>query len=69
MPTIPPDPSEQGNLSIGYDLTVEHGITVTEGYSEGNRLSLPGFNGPYPPEELLWGADNLLMWGTLSLAW
>jgi hypothetical protein len=64
-----PDPSEQGNLSIGFDLTVEHGVTVTEGYSANNRLSLPGFNGPFPPEELWWGNDNLLLWGTLALEW
>jgi hypothetical protein len=68
MPS-PPDPSTQGNLSVGNDFSVEHGLTVTEGFSEGNKFSLPGFNGPYPPEELLWGVDNLLLWGTASLAW
>lgn len=66
---MPTDPGTQGNLSIGNEFTVEHGITVTEGYSEGNRLSIPGFNGPYPPEELFWGSLQLLYWGPAILEW
>jgi hypothetical protein len=68
MPT-PPEPETQGNLSIGNDLTVEHGLTVTEGFSEGNKLSLPGFNGPFPPKDLLWGSPQLLLWGGNILQW
>lgn len=64
-----PDPATQGNISIGNDLTVEQGLTVTEGYSTSNRLSLPGFNGPFPPEDLLWGASNLMTWGLPGLQW
>lgn len=60
---IPPTPSTTGNISIGHEFTVEQGITVTEGYSEGNRLTLPGFNGPYPPEPLFWDPTNVLVWG------
>lgn len=60
---VPPSPSTTGNISIGNELTVEHGVTVTEGYSEGNRLTIPGFNGPFPPVELVWGYPNALLWG------
>jgi hypothetical protein len=63
------DPLTSGNISIGNEFTVEHGITVTEGYSAGNKLSLPGFNGPFPPEELLWGSSQLLYWGLAILNW
>lgn len=57
------EPSTTGNLSIGNEFSVEHGLTVTEGFSEGNRLSLPGFNGPYPVVELSWGPTLILEWG------
>jgi hypothetical protein len=63
-------PQTQGNLSIGYDLTVEQGTTVTEGYSSGNNLSLPGFNGPFPPVPLYWGGSSYaLFWGSGLLNW
>lgn len=64
-----PDPATQGNISIGNDLTVEHSLTVTEGYSASNRLSLPGFDGPFPPKELLWGTPVLLYWDVKILEW
>ena len=64
------DPSESsgasvGNLSVGDELTVETGYTVTPKLVTGdfNRLSLPGFYGPFPPEILLWGEANTLLWG------
>lgn len=58
------NPSTSGNLSIGNNLTVERGLTVTEGLSEGNRLSLPSFDGPVPRLDLLWGYPVLLEWGS-----
>ena len=63
---IPTPPATSGNISLGNDLTVEHGVTVTEGFTEGsnNRLSIPGFNGPFPPVELFWGYPNVLLWGS-----
>ena len=63
---LPPVPGTFGNISIGNEFTVEQGVTVTEGFAEGtdNRLSLPGFNGPYPPEDLFWGAPEVLLWGS-----
>lgn len=64
-----PDPATQGNISIGDEFTVENGLVVTEGYSSGSRLSLPGFNGPFPPADLLWGDLNLILWGSSPIAW
>jgi hypothetical protein len=64
------DPSESsgastGNLSIGDEFTVETGYTVTPQLVTGdfNRFTLPGIYGPFPPEILLWGTGNSLLWG------
>lgn len=59
-----------GNLSVGDELTVLTGYTVTLGYVSGssNNLSLPGFYGPFPTQLLRWGIGNTLLWGG-ALEW